>query len=396
MKKIFESVRQWTKKQIPDTHIKAVLETLAESGVYYPSDFTISLTAEQKENAQKANEELNEKTKSLFYEIDHSDWSEAQGENVATIIFGLVLSANGDTLKKEVKNKVKIKYDYKGGKADVEFVKGIEYPISLQRVEDIKTYLDTKVNHPFPEVMYEDIRHTKKFTDVPWGVLTHIVSYYHAYNGDVTSKDMLGYVKHKMIKEVPLNKRGANIDGGGESEFERIKALGKTGFKQQAKELKKIKKNQTLENEVTVAEFNKYFMRNYGFISHSLTNKQIEKFLQRSYIKEAPLTKKADLFQDYLLANGLADDVQLKKGANIKKDLPTKERKRLDVLQIKEDINELNKPEDKEYVALVKKYRKTDRYKKNQLKKHAKGGYVFTRKGYEFVPQKFVYEIGGL
>jgi hypothetical protein len=215
MKKIFDKVRQWTGKQIPDKDIEMVLEELANRDVYYPSDFTINLTKEQKENEQKANQELNEKTKSLFFEIDHDNWagSDMEGENIATIIFGLVLSANGDTLKKEVKNKVKVQYDYKGGKADVEFVKGVEYPISLKRMQDIKDYLDTKVTHPFPEVMFEDIRHTKKFTDVPWGVLTHIVSYYHAHNGEVSAKDMLGYVKYKMLKQVPLNKLGANIKG---------------------------------------------------------------------------------------------------------------------------------------------------------------------------------------
>ena len=214
MKKIFDKVREWTGKQIPDKAIEMVLEVFAESDIYFPSDFTISLTKEQMQDAKKANIELNEKTKALFMELNHDNWGddEVANENLATIIFGLVLTANGDTLNKEVKDKIKIvPFDNKGGKADVDFAKNIEYPISLKRTTDVKEYLDTKVTHPFPEIMFEDIRHTKKFTDIPWGVLTHLVSYYHAYNGDVTAKDMLGYVKRKMLKEVPLNKRGANI-----------------------------------------------------------------------------------------------------------------------------------------------------------------------------------------
>ena len=71
------------------------------------------------------------------------------------------------------------------------------------------------------------------------------------------------------------------------------------------------------KTEVSVTEFNKYFMRNYGFISHSLTNKQVEKFLNQDVIKRVSISKKADYFQDYLLSNGLADDVQMMAGGNI-------------------------------------------------------------------------------
>jgi ribosomal protein L35AE/L33A len=69
--------------------------------------------------------------------------------------------------------------------------------------------------------------------------------------------------------------------------------------------------------DVNVAEFNKYFMRNYGFISHSLSNKEVQKFLDQDVIKRVSLPKKADYFQDYILANGLQDDIQLEKGAKI-------------------------------------------------------------------------------
>ena len=68
MKKIFDKVREWTGKQIPDKAIEMVLEVFAESDIYFPSDFTISLTKEQMQDAKKANIELNEKTKALFME----------------------------------------------------------------------------------------------------------------------------------------------------------------------------------------------------------------------------------------------------------------------------------------------------------------------------------------
>jgi len=454
MKKIFDKVREWTGKQIPDKAIEMVLEVFAESDIYFPSDFTISLTKEQMQDAKKANIELNEKTKALFMELNHDGWGkdETANQNIATIIFGLVLTANGETLSKEVKTKVKVSDAYKGGKEDVDFAKGIEYPISLKRTNDVKEYLDTKVSHPFPEVMFEDIRHTKKFTDIPWGVLTHLVSYYHAHNGDVTAKDMLGYVKRKMLKEVPLNKlganvktindyidqiadvgslmylgdkypkfteviqgkehgdvtlkitneklaksnkefikevkslakhytqnadyetpdvspsgekakNGANIKGVGHTyenrgdwkrdlqihdalmsgEGDDIKFLqGKIKYKQEGEHLvaylgslkigywdyglnegyiyhDKFKNGGNLDGEtdVTTKQFNIYFQKNYGFISHSLSNKEVQKFLDQDVIKRVSLPKKADYFQDYILANGLQDDIQLEKGAKI-------------------------------------------------------------------------------
>ena len=125
MKKIFEQVRKWTGKQIPDKAIEAVLEIFADSDIYFPSDFTVSLTKEQIQDAEKANLELNEKTKALFMELNHDNWGkdEVANENLATIIFGLVLTANGDTLSKEVKGKVKVSDAYKGGKPDVDLQK---------------------------------------------------------------------------------------------------------------------------------------------------------------------------------------------------------------------------------------------------------------------------------
>jgi hypothetical protein len=77
---------------------------------------------------------------------------------------------------------------------------------------------------------------------------------------------------------------------------------------------KKMMAGGKTETEVTVKEFNSYFQKNYGYISHSLSNKQIEKYLNQPTIKRVSLPKKADYFQDYLLANGLTDDVQMMAG----------------------------------------------------------------------------------
>tara|TARA_B110000503_G_C6898003_1_gene309516 strand:+ start:231 stop:485 length:255 start_codon:yes stop_codon:yes gene_type:complete len=52
--------------------------------------------------------------------------------------------------------------------------------------------------------------------------------------------------------------------------------------------------------------------------------------------------------------------------------MSTKDRKRLDVLQKKEDLDSLSKPENTEYEALVKEYRKTPEYKKKQKKASSK------------------------
>lgn len=72
------------------------------------------------------------------------------------------------------------------------------------------------------------------------------------------------------------------------------------------------------DTDVTVKQFLIYFQKNYGYISHSLSSKQIEKFLNQPTIKRVSLQKKADYFQDYLLANGLTDDVQLMAGGGLK------------------------------------------------------------------------------
>lgn len=57
-------------------------------------------------------------------------------------------------------------------------------------------------------------------------------------------------------------------------------------------------------------------------------------------------------------------------------EMTKEERSRLDVLQYKEDIGDLNTEENQEYENLVVKYRKTKEYKDNQDNEYAKGGQV--------------------
>lgn len=78
----------------------------------------------------------------------------------------------------------------------------------------------------------------------------------------------------------------------------------------------KNKKLNGTETEVTTAEFNRYFNENYPYISHSLSNKQVEKWLNQDVIKRVSLSKKADYFQDYILSQGLQDDVEMMAGGN--------------------------------------------------------------------------------
>lgn len=61
------------------------------------------------------------------------------------------------------------------------------------------------------------------------------------------------------------------------------------------------------ETDYNTKQFNMYFQNKYGYISHSLSSKELEKFLKQDIIKKVSLEKAADYFQDYLLANGLAD-----------------------------------------------------------------------------------------
>ena len=65
------------------------------------------------------------------------------------------------------------------------------------------------------------------------------------------------------------------------------------------------------EVNVDISDFKDYFNKNYSHISHSLSNKEVQKFLDQDVIKRVSLKKAADYFADYLMANDLADDVSL-------------------------------------------------------------------------------------
>jgi hypothetical protein len=97
-----------------------------------------------------------------------------------------------------------------GTKKDVQFVKSVAFPISLKRVDDLKQYLDTKNIHPNAEIMFEDAKHTKRFTDIPWNILRMVVVIYHHDKGKVSSQEILDAIKTYRLS-VPLNKNGSNI-----------------------------------------------------------------------------------------------------------------------------------------------------------------------------------------
>jgi hypothetical protein len=97
-----------------------------------------------------------------------------------------------------------------GTKKDVQFVKSVAFPISLKRVDDLKQYLDTKNVHANADIMFEDAKHTKRFTDIPWNILRMVVVIYHHDKGKVSSQEILDAIKTYRLS-VPLNKNGANI-----------------------------------------------------------------------------------------------------------------------------------------------------------------------------------------
>ena len=101
--------------------------------------------------------------------------------------------------------------DIVGTKKDVESVNdGINYPISLNKVKEVKEYLDTKNIHKSWEVMFEDAKHTKRFTDIPWNLLRLIVVLHHHFKGKITPSQILYEIKAYKYN-VPMNKKGANI-----------------------------------------------------------------------------------------------------------------------------------------------------------------------------------------
>lgn len=56
--------------------------------------------------------------------------------------------------------------------------------------------------------------------------------------------------------------------------------------------------------KINIQNFKDYFRNNYSYIDNELSNEEIQDFLNRSYVKDRSIERAADLFSDYLLANG--------------------------------------------------------------------------------------------
>jgi len=56
--------------------------------------------------------------------------------------------------------------------------------------------------------------------------------------------------------------------------------------------------------KIDIEEFKDYFRDNYSYIQNDLSDREIQQFLDRSYIKGKNIVSAADSFADYLLANG--------------------------------------------------------------------------------------------
>lgn len=68
-----------------------------------------------------------------------------------------------------------------------------------------------------------------------------------------------------------------------------------------------IVKKSNNNKHISVEDFLNIFKEKYPYIYPDLTNKEIEKYLNLSYIKNEPLEVKMDLFSDYITSQGLGD-----------------------------------------------------------------------------------------
>jgi len=59
------------------------------------------------------------------------------------------------------------------------------------------------------------------------------------------------------------------------------------------------------KTDFTLGEFKKFFNEMYSYISHSETDTDLQKYLDEH--KGEKLSRVADLYQDYLVSQGLAD-----------------------------------------------------------------------------------------
>ncbi len=107
--------------------------------------------------------------------------------------------------------KFKVPFDIKGTTDDASSVSGIDYPVSLKKVQEILNYLRTKKIHN-PKAMYQDLRHTIQFLDIDDDVLALILASYIEDNGKTYAKRVHQDLKYIYLTP-PKNQRGSNIRG---------------------------------------------------------------------------------------------------------------------------------------------------------------------------------------
>jgi hypothetical protein len=146
-----------------------------------------------------------------------------------------------------------------------------------------------------------------------------------------------------------------------------------------------------MEDEVfhtnNLALAKKYAMKGeHAEIMDNESNTLVENFGDGGIMAKGGKTKKGK--KEPMIVRSYFEDepYEYAKGGGIKEDLPKKKRERLDYLQSQEDISSLTPMQNREYEALVREYRKTNRYKKAQLDKYSEGGSI----------GGFNYSIGGL
>lgn len=116
------------------------------------------------------------------------------------------------------------------GKREDALAETIDFPISIKRIKEVTTYLDTKVVHKQWEVMFEDAKHTRRFTDIHWGVLRMVVRLYHNTNGLMSAGKMHEIIK-KLYMQTSQNKKGANIGSINVGDIVTLKGAGNSRYK---------------------------------------------------------------------------------------------------------------------------------------------------------------------
>lgn len=116
------------------------------------------------------------------------------------------------------------------GKREDALAETIDFPISIKRIKEVTSYLDTKVVHKQWEVMFEDAKHTRRFTDIHWGVLRMVVRLYHNTNGLMSAGKMHEIIKN-LYMQTSQNKKGANIGSINVGDIVTLKGAGNSRYK---------------------------------------------------------------------------------------------------------------------------------------------------------------------